>query len=334
MTFHSPWAFLVLAVVLVAAIFYWWIVRKQRATFSHPRTSRLRKVSVTLKQQLVELPFILKASALCFAVVALARPQLADEKVKRNVEGIDIMIVLDISDSMLIEDMRPENRLEAAKATAIEFVNARVSDRIGLVVFSGESFTRVPLTLDYDLLRESISRIEISRNVKMGTAIGVALANAAARLKDSTAKSRVILFLTDGENNSGTIDPLTALDIVKGYGLKTYTIGIGKDGETQLPIITTDQFGRQFKRYQPFYSAVNQELLEKIATETGGRFYRAETANELSAIYGEIDRLERNKIEENKFVKYEELFPSYLWWALLLYFMGVILPQTWLRRSP
>src|SRR5262249_32216463 len=153
---------------------------------------------------------------------AIARPQRADTKLKRDVEGIDIVIVQDISDSMLIEDMQPENRMVSTKKTIKEFIEGRASDRIGLIVFSGEAYTRVPLTLDYPLLLKSLAEVTTSRNIKMGTAIGVGLATGVARLKESTAKSRVIVLLTDGENNSGTIDPDTAIEIAKGYGIRVY----------------------------------------------------------------------------------------------------------------
>src|SRR5690606_20888956 len=222
-----------------------------------------------------EVPFALKILALIFVVVALARPQEASTQIKKNVEGIDIVIALDISDSMLIEDMKPVNRLEASKKTIAEFIKGRTSDRIGLVVFSGEAYTRVPLTLDYKLLLENLSEVKTTRNIKMGTAIGVALANAVGRLKESTAKSRIIIFMTDGENNSGTIDPETALDIAKGYGVKIYSIGIGRDGQAQLPVIMEDAFGRKIKRYRPMHSQINEDLLSRFATETGGKFWRA-----------------------------------------------------------
>jgi Ca-activated chloride channel family protein len=254
---------------------------------------------------------------------------------KRNVEGVDIMIVLDISDSMVIEDMPPfKNRMDAAKETIKDFIKARTSDRIGFIVFSGESFTRVPLTLDYDLLLNVVSETDSSRNIKMGTAIGVAMANGAARLKDSTAKSRVMIFLTDGENNSGTIDPDTGLDIAKGYGIKMYTVGIGRDGETRIPVITTDPFGNKVKRYQPFFSTVNEDLLQRAATETGGKYYRATSGNKLKTFFEEIDKLEKTKVDVNKYTKYAELYPPYLEIGILLYFLSLVLSQTVLRRNP
>ena len=200
-----------------------------------------------MRSRLMILPLILKTLGLALAVAALARPQTSDTQVKKNVEGIDIMIALDISDSMLIEDMKPNNRLESAKETIQKFVAKRTSDRIGIVIFAGESFTLVPLTLDYELLLSRVAEIQTAQqaHVKDGTAIGVALANAAGRLRDSTAKSRVVIFMTDGENNSGLIDPETGLDVAKGYGVKIYSIGIGKDGPTKIPIFMRDLLGNR-----------------------------------------------------------------------------------------
>ncbi len=280
------------------------------------------------------LPTAVKIAALVLAIVALARPQKADTKIKRNVEGIDIMIVFDISDSMLIEDMEPENRLVSAKQTVANFVKGRVSDRIGLVVFAGESYTRVPMTLDYPLLLKSVAEIEPARNIKMGTAIGVALANGVARIKDSTAKSRVVILMTDGENNSGTIDPETALEIAKGYGIKIYSIGIGRDGDAQLPVMVEDVFGRKVKRYRPIHSAVNETLLTKMADETGGKFWRATTGDALQQVFKSINTLEKTNIETSQFTRYAELFPPYLHWAVILYLGSVFVASTILRKGP
>jgi Ca-activated chloride channel family protein len=230
--------------------------------------------------------------------------------------------------------MMPENRLESSKAMIQKFVEGRSSDRIGLIIFSGESYTRVPLTLDYPLLLQSVRDIEITRNIKMGTAIGVALANAVARIKDSTAKTRVIIFLTDGENNTGTIDPITALEIAKGFKIRVYSIGMGKDGESQLPVYFEDSFGRKVKRYRPIHSDINVELLQRMADETGGKFWRATSGEALENAFREIDSLEKSKIEVNQFSKYTELFYPYLQVAIFCYALALLLSRTWLRRNP
>lgn len=330
---HSKWAFFLLIPWAAAIASHWWR-RKRRPSLQFGTLSGLKGAGTSWRVYLSVLPFVCKALALFFAILALARPQEANTKIKRNVEGIDIVVTLDISDSMLIEDMQPENRLEASKKTIKQFIEGRVSDRIGLVVFSGESYTRIPLTLDYPLLIDNVSAIETSRNIKMGTAIGVALANAAARLKDSTAKSRVIIFLTDGENNSGTIDPETALNIAKGYGLKIYSIGMGKDGQAQLPVYIEGPGGQKIKRYRPIHSTINEELLTRFATETGGKFFRANTGDALDKVFHEINRLEKTKIEVNQYTTYRELYPQYLSWAVFLFLFSFGLGRTVLRRGP
>lgn len=330
----SPWAFLIL--IPLAALAYWaWTARRRRtATLQFSRLAGFLKLHRGYRARVAWLPTAVKVAALALAILALARPQKADTKIKRNVEGIDIMIVLDISDSMLIEDMDPENRMESSKQTMANFIKGRVSDRIGLIVFSGESYTRVPLTLDYPLLLANLKEVEPARNIKMGTAIGVGLANGVARIKDSTAKSRVIIFMTDGENNSGTIDPETAIDIAKGYGIKVYSIGMGRDGDAQLPVVVEDVFGRKVKRYRPIHSTVNNELLQKMAESTGGKYWRASDGDALRKAYAEIDRLEKSNIETSQFTRYSELFPPYLRWAVILYILAVFLGTTVLRKGP
>ncbi|MBY0385938.1 VWA domain-containing protein [bacterium] len=333
MVWNSLWAFLFLIPLLLGAAYVWWRRGEMWGFVRYSSFSALRELSQTWKVKLKWLPLAFKIAGLVFLIAALARPQKADEKVKRNVEGIDIMITLDISESMLIEDMKPENRLESSKLTIQNFIKKRVSDRIGVVVFSGEAYTRVPLTLDYPLLLQNVAEIKTSRNIKMGTAIGVALANACSRLKDSDAESKVIILLTDGENNTGLIDPLTALRIAKGYGLRIYTIGAGVDGDAQLPIYSQDIFGRTVKRYQPMHSSVNVPLLTQMAEETGGKFFRATDSKTLENVFNEINRLEKTKIDVDRYVKYQELFQNFLFWAVILYVLGGILQLTVFRRG-
>lgn len=334
-SFKTHTAFFLLLPLALIVVWYFLNRKNKRPSIQFSKIEVFKQANPSLRAQLVELPRILKVIAIILAIIALARPQRADEKVKKNVEGIDIIIALDVSDSMLIEDMKPAaNRLESSKQTIYEFIKKRLSDRIGLIVFSGESYTRVPLTLDYELLLGSLSEVQISRTVKLGTAIGVALANAVGRLKESTAKSRIVIFLTDGESNSGLIDPETALEIAKGYGVKIYSIGVGRDGKTQLPVTVRDIFGRKVKRYQPFYSKVNVELLTKMAQETGGKFYRATSSSALENVFADIGRLEKSQIEVNRYVKYVELFPIWLKVALGFYLLAFFLNKSFLRRSP
>lgn len=333
---HDAWILFLIFPLLGLAL-YWWISRQKKiASLQFSSLAVLRAVAPSLRERLTHLPTVLKLIGLIFLIVALARPQEASTLTKRNVEGIDIMITLDISDSMLIEDMKPLNRLEAAKDTITKFIKGRSSDRIGVIIFAGESFTLVPLTLDYDLILSRVAEITTAQeaHIKDGTAIGVALANAAGRLKESTAKSRVIIFLTDGENNSGTIDPETGLEIAKGYGLKIYSIGIGKDGPTKIPVYATDILGRKVKTYQPFDSTVNEDLLSRMAKDTGGKYYRASREDSLQGIFKEIDQFEKTKVDVNKFTRYDEKFAKWLVLALLFYVGGWVLGQTWLRRIP
>ena len=293
MSYAAPWMFFWLLVLI--GVLYWAYLNRlnKKPSFQFSYVKLFENIPKSVKARFAVFPHILKFLGLILVVVAIARPQKSTTKIKRNIEGIDIAIVLDVSDSMLIEDMKPENRLESSKATIKSFIERRVSDRIGLVVFSGESYTRVPLTLDYPLLLNNLSEVKTSRNIKMGTAIGVALANAAGRLKESKAKSRIVVFLTDGENNSGTIDPETALEIAKDYGIKIYSIGMGVDGQAQLPVFVKDGRGRTIKQYRPMHSKVNEPLLRRFADETGGKFWRATTGQALSEILTRLMHLKK-----------------------------------------
>ncbi len=331
---HNPEAFLLLIPLVMIIAWRLWARKSLTPSLQFSTLKSFREIGPSFKSWAVYFPSVLNVIAIILAITALARPQQVDQKIKRNVEGIDIVICLDISDSMMIEDMKPENRMESSKAVIKKFIEGRSSDRIGFVVFSGEAFTRVPPTLDYPVLLKAVAETEPSRVIKMGTAIGVGLANAVGRLRDSTAKSRVVIFLTDGENNSGTIDPETALDIAKGYKVRVYSIGMGTDGQSQLPVWLEDGAGNKVKRYRPIHSKVNDDLLERMASETGGKYWRATNFENFSAIFREIDKLERTKIEMNQYTKYSELYMSYLLWALICFFTAQILSRTVLRRGP
>lgn len=331
----QPWAFLLL---LLLPVIYWFYSRAQnsKATFQISTVELFKPWAGRGKVQLVKLNTILLFISLALMIIALARPQTRDEQVKRTLDGLDIVIVLDISDSMLIEDMKPTNRMEAAKETIANFIKQRASDRIGIVIFAGEAFTLVPPTLDYQLIEQRISQIKTAQSarIKDGTAIGVATAAGAARLKDSQAKERVMIFLTDGENNSGMIDPETGLEIAKGYGIKIYSIGLGQSGPTKLPIYTNDMFGNKVKRYQPFESTVNDELLGLMASSTGGKYFRATREDSLAGVFNEINNLETTKIEDQKYVRYNEFFYLFLIWGLILFLANLILNYSILRRGP
>lgn len=335
LSWHSPALLLLLIPYIIYVIF---ILRKKnnRPTFQVGSIQFLKKWSGRGLASLSRMNDFLVYLAVLLMIVALARPQQANSKSKRTLDGMDIVIVLDISDSMLIEDMKPLNRLESAKETITQFIKQRSSDRIGVVIFAGEAFTLVPPTLDYELILKRVDKIRTAAEAKIkdGTAIGVGIATGAARLKDSQAKSRVMIFLTDGENNSGVISPETGLEVAQGYGIKIYSIGIGKSGPTQLPVYSTDLFGNKTKRYQNFDSTVNDELLSQMAQVTGGRYFRASKEDSLSGIFNEINKLETSKIEETKYVQYTEYFHYFLIPGFIIFILSKLLSLTILRRGP
>jgi Ca-activated chloride channel family protein len=264
---------------------------------------------------------------LCVLVIALARPQSVSSDEEITTEGIHIVLLLDVSGSMLAEDFKP-NRIGAAKSVASSFVDGRISDRIGLVVFAGESFTQCPLTMDYRVLKELLEGVK-SGLLEDGTAIGMAVANGVNRLKDSQAESKVMILLTDGVNNRGEIDPLTATQIAENYGIKIYTVGVGTIGTAPYPVQTP--FGT---RYQNIPVEVDEETLKKVAAMTGGRFYRATDNRKLEAIYAEIDELEKTEMEVRVYRKYAELFYGWIGLALFLVVLEFGLSNTLYRKIP
>lgn len=332
----QPLAFLLLIPWLILAVYLFVYQDRYKASLQVSRVETFKNWKNRGRSIFLPLNKILLLISLLTFILALARPQKMDARVKKNLEGLDIVIVLDISDSMLIEDMKPVNRLESAKQTLIDFVKKRTSDRIGVVIFAGEAFTLVPPTLDYQLILDRVAKITTAAaaRIKDGTALGVAMASGAARLKDSQAKSRVMIFMTDGENNSGTIDPETGLEIAKGYGIKIYSIGMGRSGKTQIPVYGEDLFGNKIKRYQPFESNVNDELLTQMAQVTGGKYFRAAQEDSLQKIFKEINSLETTKIEENKYVRYEEYFQYFVFIGLMLFVFSRLLSISWLRVGP
>jgi Ca-activated chloride channel family protein len=245
--------------------------------------------------------FFLRIIAIMTLLVALARPQSSNTTENIDSEGIDIVVAMDVSGSMIAEDFKP-NRIEAAKEVALKFVDQRPTDRIGLVIFSGESFTMCPITIDHNVLKEQIAQIK-NGMITDGTSIGMGLATAVDRLRHSVAKSKVIILMTDGVNNMGLIDPLTALEIAKAFKIKVYTIGIGTTGQAIVPVRTP--LGIQ-KQMQPV--EIDEPLLRKIAAETNGRYYRATGNKSLDDVYKEIDKLEKTKVDITSYKHYAELF--------------------------
>jgi Ca-activated chloride channel family protein len=260
-------------------------------------------------------------------IVAMARPVLLNEIVEQKTEGIDIILVVDLSTSMRAEDLRP-NRFEAAKAVASEFMDGRTNDRIGLVVFARQSFTLVPPTLDYRLLKRALSDLKMGQ-VEDGTAIGMGLATSVNRLRRSEAASKVVVLLTDGENNAGEIDPLTSADLAKTFGIRVYTIGASTEGTAPYPI-DDPVFGR---RYHSIRVDIDEPMLTEMAEKTGGRYFRARNTNALREIYAEIDRLERSEVEETVFIDRKDLYPYFLIPGLLFLLLAVAIDRYGLRYA-
>lgn len=292
--------------------------------FAHSKASQLP----------VWVPYIIRALAFTFLIYCLARPQTSSSHVRRLAEGIDIMISLDVSKSMVIEDELGKDRLSVAKKTIHKFISGRTDDRIGFMMFAGEGVTLCPPTLDYEIVQRSVESADLDTITKDGTAIGDALAISADRLKNSTAKSRIIILVTDGDNNMGSIAPLTAGDIAAGYGIKVYSIALGKDGVVNMPDESPDIFGNTQKVYRQVKSTINPSLLIKISEETGGKFYRAEDEGSLSRVFDDINKLEKTKIETKDRVHWEEQFQKYLLIAILFLILDIFLRKTIYRVLP
>jgi Ca-activated chloride channel family protein len=323
-TFAHPQFFWLLAVIPV--MIAWKVFRGKRmhADLRLPDTRVFGPVRPTLRTRLLHAPFVLRLLSFALLTVALARPQSSSGSRNVNTEGIDIVMAMDVSASMLAEDFRP-NRLEASKKVAAEFIKARVNDRIGLVVFSGESFTQAPITTDHSVILNLMSSVR-SGLLQDGTAIGEGLATAVNRLKESKAKSKVIILLTDGVNNAGSVAPLTAAEIAKVFNIRVYTIGVGTIGMAPYPVQTP--FGIQ---YQNMEVQIEEGTLKNISGMTQGRYYRATGNSRLQEIYREIDKLEKTRIEVTEYhTRTEEFFP----WALaagILFLLELLLKNTYLK---
>lgn len=318
-----------LILLLLLPFLLWYLGQKD--------SGRIRFSDLSIGRQLVpsfwvkSLPFLTFARFLVVVLMifALARPQSSHSREQITSEGIDILLILDISGSMRAEDFKPDNRLHAAKAVIHDFLDNRKNDRIGLVVFAGESFTQCPLTLDYRVLGDLLLNVEIGM-LEDGTAIGDALANATNRLRHSTTKSKIAILLTDGENNAGTIDPLTAAQAAKALNIKVYTIGMGKEEGAFIPY-HDPIFGLQYSRTRTY---VDEETLKEIAEITEGRYFRATDNRKLSEIYEEINQLETTKIEITEYIRYKELAAYPLLLATLLLTLEIVLSNTRLRKIP
>lgn len=326
--FEDPWW---IGLVIIVPVILWWYLkrgRQQHASLQYSTLSVLKSIQQKRISGKKYIPLGMRSLGILLLVLGLARPQLGNAEREVTSEGIDIMLVLDISSSMRAVDFKP-NRLEAAKKVATDFVDGRISDRIGLVVFGGESFLQCPLTIDYDVLKNFIKQVEIIDQKYDGTAIGMALANAINRLRESPGKEPVIILLSDGRNNAGELDPLTAADMAKTFGIKVYTIGAGKKGQALYPVQTA--FGQD---YVPVKVDIDEDVLRKVAEKTGGRYFRAQDEQSLSAIYNEISQIEKTEYKVKEYTNWRELFPWFLIPAFGLLLGESLLKNTVLRRNP
>jgi len=325
--FAQPAFLYLLLIIPLMIVWYWFRHNERNADIKLSSTEGFSDDKKTYKQILIHGLFALRLLAVGALIVALARPQSSRSSQDVNIEGIDIVMALDLSGTMLAEDFKP-NRLEAAKDVASKFIDGRQNDRIGLVVFSGKSFTQCPLTIDHAVLKNLFKGLK-NGMIEDGTAIGNGLATAISRIKDSKAVSKVIILLTDGINNMGEVDPLTAAEIAKIYGIRIYTVGVGTYGEAPYPFQTP--FGIQ---YQNIKVEIDENLLKQISKETNGKYFRATDNKKLAEIYAEIDKLEKSKIDVLMHShKKEEFFP----WALLAGFLLILeiaLRNTLFRTIP
>jgi len=327
MTFHNPgYLFLLL---LLLPIIYWYIkeMHKSDASLQISSLQDLTKFPKSKRIKMRHLPFILRLFTLIFLIIAIARPQSSNSLRNETTEGIDIMIALDISGTMLAEDLKP-NRLEASKAVATEFILSRPNDNIGLVIFAAESFTQCPLTTDHDVLINLFKGVRYGM-IEDGTAIGLGLANAVNRIKDGKAKSKVIILLTDGSNNRGDIAPVSAAEIAKTFGIRVYAIGVGSHGMVRVPVPTP--LGMQ---YQLMESEFDEQTLKDIANITGGKYFRATDNLKLRSIYQEIDQLEKTKISVREYSKKNEIFYIFALAAFVCLISEILLRNTVLRKIP
>lgn len=327
--FVYPAALAALAIPPLLLAWRWWRRDRHELVFTVSAATLHRLQAGRGRVALRYLPPALRLVALVLLAIALARPQGGTRTREVTSEGVDIILTLDSSTSMKGEDFRPRNRLEEAKAQAAEFVSRRPNDRIGLVAFAGQAYTACPLTLDHDLLTQFVGQVKMGLVVD-GTAIGSALATATNRLRESQAKSKVIVLLTDGDNNAGSVDPLTAARAAAAMHIKVYTIGVGKDGQVPYPVDDM-LFG---KRYQYVMSNLDETVLRKIAELTGGRYFRATSNEALARIYAEIDKLERSEVQSIERVDYHEAGLPFLLPAAGLLLLEFLLGRLWLRRAP
>lgn len=328
MHFAQPLWLLGLLLVPLVGGWAWYRARLRPGGIRFSSVAPARVAPKTVWARLHGLPAWLRMGALTLGILALARPQERNVIQERTAEGIDIMLVLDTSTSMRAQDFRP-NRFEAARDVAAEFIQSRLSDRVGLIVFAAKAYTQAPLTLDYDFLLRMLSEVEIGI-IEDGTAIGTALATSVARLEDSEAESKVVILLTDGQNNRGEVDPATAAEVAETMDVRVYAIGVGADGEA--PFIFDHPFGGRQRQMVPV--EIDEEMLRGVAERTGGQYFRATNKEALRTIYREIGELETSEIEERVYTDVDERYALFLWPAFGLLLLEVLLSTTRLRQLP
>ena len=324
---HPTYLYLLLLLIPLIA---WYVVRlsKTQASIKLASTSAFKGAKPTFRVYMRHFPFLLRVVAIALIIIVIARPQSTHMWEETETRGIDIILALDISGSMMAQDLLP-NRMEASRTIAAEFINSRPNDNIGLVIFAGESFTQVPLTNDHRVLLNLLNEVQYGM-IEDGTAIGLGLATSINRLRHSQSESRVVILLTDGANNRGQIAPLTAADLARFYGIRVHTIGVGREG--MVPIPMRNQFGGV--SMQMMESDVDMPTLIEIARMTGGQHFRAEDTQGLQQIYRDIDAMERDIIISQNVSRRQELFLPFALWALALILIELLLRRTWLRNVP
>ncbi|MBQ7461695.1 MAG: VWA domain-containing protein [Bacteroidaceae bacterium] len=332
MTFASPLYLLLLLLMIPYIIWYWFRHKASTPSLRVSSTTAMLQAPKSLRQRLLHLPFLLRLACYTFAVIALARPQTSDRWSSKHTEGIDIMLCMDVSTSMLAEDLEP-NRIEAAKNVALEFISGRPDDNIGLTLFAGEAYTQCPMTVDHAVLLNLLNGMKVDMAqrglIDDGTAIGMGIANAVLRLKESNAKSKVIILLTDGSNNRGQISPNTAADIAKSFGIRIYTIGVGTNGTARYPYPVGGRI-----EYINVPVEIDTKTLAAIARKTDGEFYRATNNEKLHEVYQEIDKLEKTKMNVKQYSKHNEAYALYLLISILCLILELLLKNTILKRIP
>ena len=315
--------------VLIIPLVVWYILKQHEedASIEVSTTMPFDKLPKSYKYYLRHIRFVLRVLTLIALIIAIARPQLNNSWSNKSTEGIDIVVALDISTSMLARDFEP-NRVEAAKEVAMQFISGRTYDNIGLVIFAGECFTMCPMTTDHAVLSNLLNKVECGMLEDM-TAIGDGLATSINRIKDGPAKSKTIILLTDGSNNAGEISPVTAAEIAATFGIRVYTIGVGTKGEALYPVSTP--YG---VTYQPYPVEIDETTLRNIAQKTGGKYYRATDKSVLKDIFDEIDKLEKTKLSVTQFNKKEDIFMPWVLLAMVLLCVDVILKNTLLKNIP